>query len=54
LSLSINGKKNKIKLKDFDALTRSLSLDEKQKGNIYQKFLKKENNIKWWIKNSFL
>ena len=54
LSLTINGKKNKIKLKDFDTLAESLSLNEKQKENIYQKFLKKENNIKWWIKNSFL
>jgi len=54
LSLTINGKKNKIKLKDFDALAKSLSLNEKQKENIYQKFLKKEKDIKWWIKNSFL
>ncbi|NOZ47096.1 MAG: HipA domain-containing protein [Chlorobi bacterium] len=54
LMLHINGKKNKIKLKDFDALAKNLSLNEKQKENIYQKFLKKENNIKWWIENSFL
>ena len=54
LSLTINGKKNKVKLKDFDILAKSLSLNEKQKENIYQKFLKKEKNIEWWIKNSFL
>jgi len=54
LSLTINGKKNKIKLKDFDILAMSLSINEKQKEYIYQKFLKKETHIEWWIKNSFL
>ena len=54
LSLTINGKRNKVKLKDFDILAKSLSLNEKQKENIYQKFLKKEKNIEWWIENSFL
>ena len=54
LSLTINGKKNKVKLKDFDILAKSLSLSEKQKQNIYQNFLKKEKNIEWWIANSFL
>lgn len=54
LSLNINGKKNKIAIKDFDILAKSLSLIEKQKDNIYQKFQKKEKNIEWWIKNSFL
>ncbi len=54
MSLTINGKKNKIKLEDFDILANSLSLNEKQKQNIYLKFLKKEEKIKWWIDNSFL
>jgi len=54
LSLTINGKKNKVKLKDFDKLAKSLSLTEKQKENIYQKFTRKEKNIEWWITNSFL
>ena len=54
LSLTINGKKNKVKLKDFDILAKSLSLSEKQKENIYQNFIKKEKNIEWWIANSFL
>lgn len=54
MSLTINGKKNRIKLKDFDILANNLSINEKQKQNIYQKFLKQETNIKWWIKNSFL
>ena len=54
MCLTINGKKNKIKLQDFDILASNLSLNEKQKQNIYQKFIKKEKSIKWWIKNSFL
>ncbi len=54
LSLNINGKKNKVKLKDFDILAKSLSLNEKQKENIYHKFFKKEKNLEWWIENSFL
>jgi len=53
-SLTINGKKNKLKRKDFDVLAERLSLNEKQKENSYQKFLKKNKNIEWWIKNSFL
>jgi serine/threonine-protein kinase HipA len=54
MSLTINGKKNKITKKDFDALAKNLSINEKQKENIYKKFLTKNNNIEWWIKNSFL
>jgi serine/threonine-protein kinase HipA len=54
MCLTINGKKNEIKLQDFDILASNLSLNEKQKQNIYQKFIKKEKSIKWWIKNSFL
>jgi len=54
MSLTINGKKNRIKLNDLDTLAKNLSLNEKQKENIYQKFLKKRKNIEWWIKNSFL
>ena len=52
--LTINGKKNKIKLNDFDILADNLSLNKKQKENTYKKFLKKEKNLKWWITNSFL
>ena len=54
MSLTVNGKKNKIKRKDFDVLAERLSLNERQKENSFQKFLKKNENIKWWIKNSFL
>ena len=54
MSLTINGKKNRITRKDFDALAKSLDINKKQKENIYKKFLTKNNNIEWWIKNSFL
>ena len=54
MSLTINGKKNKIKRKDFDVLAERLSLNEKQKENSCEKFLTKNENIDWWIENSFL
>ena len=54
MCLSLNGKKNKIKKNDFDALAKSLSLTEKQRDNCYQLFQKKLDNATWWIENSFL
>ena len=54
LSLTINGRKNKIRIRDFDALAKSLKLTEKQTENSYQKFIGKEKEIRWWIDNSFL
>ena len=54
LSLTINGKKNKIKKTDFDILAKNLSLNEKQRDNSYKKFLTKKEKIEWWVQNSFL
>lgn len=54
MSLTINGKKNKIGRKDFDILAKSLALTEKQIENSYQKFISKKERISWWIENSFL
>lgn len=54
MSLTINGIKNKIKIRDFDILGKSLKLTEKQTENSYQKFISKEKEIRWWIENSFL
>ena len=54
LSLTINGKRNKIKKTDFDLLARNLSLNEKQRDNSYKKFISKKENIDWWVQNSFL
>lgn len=54
MSLTINGKKNKIKKTDFDILAKNLSLNEKQRDNSYKNFISKKENIEWWIQNSFL
>lgn len=54
MSLTINGKKNKIKKTDFDMLAKNLSLNEKQRDNSYKNFIRKKENIEWWIQNSFL
>jgi serine/threonine-protein kinase HipA len=54
MSLTINGKKNKITKKDFDVLGFNLLLNEKQIENCYKQFLKKLDNALWWIANSFI
>lgn len=54
LSLTINGKKNKIKKSDFDILAKNLTLNEKQRDNSYKKFINKKEKIEWWVQNSFL
>ncbi len=54
MSLTLNGRKNKIAKKDFDALGASLSLNERQVRNCYQSFSKKIEYAVWWIENSFL
>lgn len=54
MSLTINGKRNKITKKDFDELGTNLSLNEKQISNCYETFQKKRENAVWWIVNSFL
>lgn len=54
MSLTINGKKNKITKKDFDVLASSLGLTDKQAENRYNHFLKKIPAMEWWIENSFL
>lgn len=54
MSLTINGRKNKLTKKDFDSLGLSLSLNEKQIVNTYKQFLKKLEKANWWIENSFI
>lgn len=54
MSLTINGKKNKIKKTDFDMLAENLSLNEKQRDNSYKNFIIKKEKIEWWVQNSFL
>lgn len=54
MSLTINGKRNKITKKDFNVLGTNLSLNEKQILNCYETFQNKQENAIWWIENSFL
>lgn len=54
MSLSINGKKNKLSKVDFDILGSSLQLNEKQIKNCYKSFADNLNKMFWWIDNSFL
>lgn len=54
MSLNLNGKKNKISRKDFDALGLNLKLTEKQIQNCYNLFINRLHKLNWWIDNSFL
>lgn len=54
MSLTLNGKKNKIKKSDFDILAKNLTLSEKQRDNSYKKYIIKKEKIEWWVQNSFL
>ena len=54
LSLTINGKRNKIKKTDFDMLAKNLSLNQKQRDNSYKKYISKKEKMAWWVQNSFL
>lgn len=54
MSLTINGRKNKLTKKDFDSLGFSLSLNEKQILNTYKQFLRKLDKAHLWIENSFI
>lgn len=40
LALALNGKKRKLKKKDFDNLLQSFKVDEKAIENVYEKFSK--------------
>ncbi len=54
MSLNLNGKKNKISKKDFNALGLNLQLTPKQIQNSYDLFVEKLDTLYWWIDNSFL
>ena len=54
MSLTLNGRKNKITKTDFDTFGKNLSLTEKQIQNCFKSFLKKSKTAIWWIDNSFL
>lgn len=54
MSLNVNGKKNKISRKDFDALGFNLQLTKKQIQNCYNLFIDRLTQLNWWIDHSFL
>lgn len=54
MSLTLNGRKNKLVKKDFVALATNLALTEKQVENSFLSFSKKLKSASWWIENSFL
>jgi serine/threonine-protein kinase HipA len=54
MSLNLNGKKNRISRKDFDAFGSNLQLTEKQVQNCYGSFIDKIDKLTWWIDHSFL
>lgn len=53
-ALTINGKKDRLKIEDFDQLAKSLKISEKSLQSIYKKFVKVK--LKWdeFIQQSFL
>lgn len=56
LALTLNGKKRKIKLKDFDSLAGALKIPTKVKENIYDLFFSKTvmSDVEHLINSSFL
>ena len=54
MSLTLNGRKNRITKKDFESLATNLSITEKQIENSFHSFSEKLKSALWWIENSFL
>jgi serine/threonine-protein kinase HipA len=54
MSLTLNGKKNKLIKNDFDNFGKSLLLTDKQIQNCYQSFFKKMKMSLLWVDNCFL
>lgn len=54
MSLTLNGRKNKLKKQDFDVLASNLALTEKQRDNCYLVFKNKMSDAIELIENSFL
>lgn len=54
LGLTLNGKKNRIKLTDFKALAENLGLNEKVYYNSFKFFSSKNNEVMDFIDRSFL
>jgi len=54
LGLTLNGKKNRIRLTDFDAFAASLGIREKTRDNAYKKFSTRNAQVLDLIGRSFL
>ena len=54
MSLTLNGRKNRITKKDFMSLATNLDITEKQIKNSFHSFSEKLKSALWWIENSFL
>lgn len=54
LCLTINGRKNNLNKRDFNALALNLGLTEKQIKNLYTSLLMKEKKLIDWVEQSFI
>lgn len=54
MALTINGRKRKIKVTDFDTLASNLQIPAKTVQNIYKKFSEKLTVADEWVNHSFL
>ncbi|HET8828678.1 MAG TPA: HipA domain-containing protein, partial [Pelobium sp.] len=54
LALTLNGKKKKIKLADFDVLAKIMNIPETAVRNTYNKFSSSNTQVEEMIKLSFL
>jgi serine/threonine-protein kinase HipA len=54
LALTLNGKKNNIRKKDFDVFAEYLKIDKKVVDKIYNRFFEAIPKLQEWINKSFL
>ena len=54
LALTMNGRKRKFRINDFQQLAKSLKLNQKQVDNIFKRFQKAIPTVLDFINNSFL
>lgn len=53
-ALTINGRKNKLQLKDFDALAAQMKIDSRVRDQVYNSFINKLKFAFRWVNISFL
>ena len=54
LCLTVNGRKNHLAKRDFNALALNLGLTEKQTTNLYTSLIRKEKKLIDWVEQSFI